>query len=182
MNVKYELMSQADVKRTLDRLASEIVEGNPVHSELVMVGIRTRGGPLAERLARRVGTLTSQAPEVGYVDIAFHRDDFSMIGEKPVVKGTELPFDIRGRTVILVDDVLYTGRTVRAAIEELMDYGRPKAVRLCILVDRGDRELPICPDYVGKVFQAGLAETVDVKVREIDGADSVVVLEERAQK
>jgi pyrimidine operon attenuation protein/uracil phosphoribosyltransferase len=179
MNVKYELMTSSDVERTLNRLASEIVEGHPDLSSLALVGIQTRGGPLALRLSKMIGTLSGRTPPVGYVDISFYRDDLSMIGEAPQVKGTELPFDLNDKTVLLVDDVLYTGRTVRAAMDELMDYGRPRAIRLCILVDRGNRELPICADYVGKVFQSGLDETVDVKVREIDAADSVVVLDKK---
>ena len=181
MKIKYELMSEADVERTLNRLASEIVEGHPDLSALVLIGIQTRGGPLALRLSKRIETLTGTAPQVGYVDISFYRDDLSMIGEAPQVKGTELPFDIHEKTVVLVDDVLYTGRTVRAAMDELMDYGRPKAIRLCILVDRVDRELPICPNYVGKVFKAGHRETIDVKVNEVDGSDSVVVVEKASQ-
>jgi pyrimidine operon attenuation protein/uracil phosphoribosyltransferase len=181
MKIKYELMSAADIERTLNRLASEVVEAHPDLSALVLIGIQTRGGPLARRVSKRIQKLSGTAPPVGYVDISFYRDDLSMIGEAPQVKGTELPFDVNEKTVVLVDDVLYTGRTVRAAMDELMDYGRPKAIRLCILVDRGDRELPICPDYVGKVFKAGLEETVDVKVKEIDDADSVVVVERKSE-
>ena len=182
MKVKYELMSGRDIERTLNRLASEVIESHPDPSDIVLVGIQTRGGPLALRLSRIIEELSGTAPPVGYVDISFYRDDLSMISEKPLVKSTELPFDINGKTVILVDDVLYTGRTVRAAMDELMDYGRPKAIRLCVLVDRGNRELPICPDFVGKAFHAGLDETVDVKVMEIDGSDRVLVVERRGER
>ena len=158
-------------------MASEIVERNPEVGEMVLVGIKTRGEPLARRLQAEIYRLTGVEVPVGSVDISFYRDDLSLIGERPEVKGTYLPCDINGKLVVLVDDVLYTGRTVRAAIDELLDYGRPRAIRLCILLDRGHRELPISPDCVGKSLTTAASQFVEVRLREVDGVDEAFLLE-----
>ena len=169
--------------RTLSRIAHEIIEGNPELDQVALVGIQTRGVPLAHRLARLIEERAGEPPELGAVDITFYRDDVSVRGgeaprsPQPVVRDTQLGFPLEGRTVVLVDDVLYTGRTIRAAIEALFDYGRPARVQLAVLVDRGHRELPIRPDYVGKNLPTARNERVNVRVRELDGADVVTITE-----
>ena len=170
--------------RTLSRIAHEIIEANPELDEVALVGIQTRGVPLAQRLARLIEERAGDAPELGAVDITFYRDDVAVrAGEaprhaQPVVRDTQLGFPLEGRTVVLVDDVLYTGRTIRAAIEALFDYGRPARVQLAVLVDRGHRELPIRPDYVGKNLPTSRDERVQVQLLEIDEVDRVVILNE----
>jgi len=180
-----KLLLDADaLGRTLSRIAHEIIEGNPELDQVALVGIQTRGVPLAHRLARLIEERAGEAPELGAVDITFYRDDVSVrAGEaprspQPIVRDTQLGFPLEGRTVVLVDDVLYTGRTIRAAIEALFDYGRPARVQLAVLVDRGHRELPIRPDYVGKNLPTSRRETVAVLLREHDGVDRVVIKEE----
>ena len=169
--------------RTLSRIAHEIIEGNPDLDEIALVGIQTRGVPLARRLARLIEERAGVAPAVGTVDITFHRDDVSVrrgeapLAAQPVVRATQLDFPLDGRTVVLVDDVLYTGRTIRAAIEALFDYGRPARVQLAVLVDRGHRELPIRPDYVGKNLPTSRSERVNVHVEELDQVDEVRITE-----
>ena len=166
--------------RTLRRIASEIVERHPGLSGVVLVGVRSRGVPLAARLARIGGELAGGvAPPVGALDITLYRDDLTALAPHPVVRGTDIPGSIDDRTVILVDDVLYTGRTARAALDELIDFGRPARIELAVLVDRGRRELPIQPDYVGKQVTTRLDENVEVSVQEQDGADRVVLLERK---
>ncbi len=168
--------------RTLSRIAHEIIEGNPELDEVALVGIQTRGVPLARRLARLIEDRTGQAPELGAVDITFYRDDVSVRGgeaplaPQPVVRATQLDFPLDGRTVVLVDDVLYTGRTIRAAIEALFDYGRPDRVQLAVLVDRGHRQLPIRPDYVGKNLPTARDERIQVQLVEVDEIDSVTLV------
>lgn len=170
------LMDEDALVRTIRRLAAEIAEReNP--DNLVLVGIKTRGFPIAKRIARELSENHAVEVPVGAVDITFYRDDLSTIAEIPQVKGSELPFEVEGKVVILCDDVLYTGRTARAALEELLDYGRYKAVRLCVIVDRGWRELPICPDYVGRKIDTLESEVVEVRLREVDGEDSVWICE-----
>jgi pyrimidine operon attenuation protein / uracil phosphoribosyltransferase len=172
--------------RTLSRIAHEIIEGNPDLDDVALVGIQTRGVPLARRLARLISERAGVAPEVGTVDITFHRDDVSVRhGEapraaQPVVRATQLDFPLDGRTVVLVDDVLYTGRTIRAAIETLFDYGRPARVQLAVVVDRGHRELPIRPDYVGKNLPTARGERIQVQVVEVDEVDAVLLVSSRA--
>ena len=167
--------------RTLSRIAHEIIEGNPELDQVALVGIQTRGVPLAQRLARLIEERAGEAPELGAVDITFYRDDVSVRGgeaprsPQPVVRDTQLGFALEGRTVVLVDDVLYTGRTIRAAIEALFDYGRPERIQLAVLVDRGHRELPIRPDYVGKNLPTARGERVNVRVAELDGTDEVTI-------
>jgi len=171
-----------DLRRTLRRIAHEIAEGNPQPERLAIVGIHTRGALIARRLHALVGELTEAETPIGDLDISFYRDD---VGAKapaaqPVVHSSHIDFDLTGRTVVLVDDVLFTGRTVRAAIDALFDYGRPQRVQLAVLCDRGHRELPIRPDYVGKNLPTARGERVNVRLEEIDGADEVTISESKA--
>lgn len=176
-----EILDADALARTLARLAHELIERNDELEELALVGIHTRGAPLARRLAALVAERSGVEPALGTVDISFHRDDVLVRGGaaplrvQPVVRGTELGFPLEGRTCVLVDDVLFTGRTIRAAIDALLDYGRPDRVQLAVLIDRGHRELPIRPDYVGKNLPTALAERVRVELDEIDGQDRVLL-------
>src|SRR3954449_6137863 len=176
------LLDAEALSRTLSRIAHEIIEANPELDQVALVGIQTRGVPLARRLARLIEERAGEAPELGAVDITFYRDDVRVRGgeaplhPQPLVRATQLDFPLDGRTVILVDDVLYTGRTIRAAIEALFDYGRPARVQLAVLVDRGHRELPIRPDYVGKNLPTARSERVNVRVAELDGVDEVAIV------
>ena len=176
VNEKATLMTAADIRRAIARLASRIIADHPRNDEIVLLGIRTRGVPLAERLARQMAESYGVRVPVGALDITFYRDDLSRVAPHPIVKKTDLPLDITDRTVILVDDVLYTGRTIRAALDHLMDYGRPQQVRLVVLVDRGHRELPICADYVGKTIPTEKNDIVQVMLAESDGVDRVVLV------
>ena len=168
------LLDEDAMARTLRRIAHEIVEGNAELDRLALVGIHTRGVPLAQRLRRHIADLGGTAPAAGTVDITFYRDDVSVRSRgapphaQPVVRATSLDFPLEGKTVVLVDDVLYTGRTIRAAIEALFDYGRPERVQLAVLADRGHRELPIRPDYVGKNLPTARSERIQVELVEVD--------------
>jgi pyrimidine operon attenuation protein/uracil phosphoribosyltransferase len=164
-----------DIRRVLTRIAHEIVEGGGEPEQLALVGIHTRGAVLAARLRELLGELHDIDVPLGDLDIAFYRDDVTLRGGAPVVHSTHLDFDIDGRTIVIVDDVMFTGRTVRAAIEALFDYGRPARVQLAVLADRGHRELPVRPDYVGKNLPTARSERVNVHVVEIDGEDSVSI-------
>jgi pyrimidine operon attenuation protein / uracil phosphoribosyltransferase len=181
-----EILDAAAFGRTLARLAHELIERNDDVPRLALVGIHTRGVPLARRLQTLVAERSGVEPELGAVDISFHRDDVLVRGRaaplhpQPVVRGTELDFALEGRTCVLVDDVLYTGRTIRAAIDALLDFGRPDRVQLVVLVDRGHRELPIRPDYVGKNLPTALDERVRVELNEIDGRDRVLLEQGRS--
>ncbi len=174
------VLDHHDMRRTLVRIAHQIVEKNPA-GEIALVGIHRRGAALAQRLHALVGELLDTAVPLGFVDISFYRDDLTTraVGPaSPIVHATQLDFDIQGpppRTIVIVDDVLYTGRTVRAAIDEVFDYGRPARVQLAVLVDRGHRELPIRPDYVGKNLPTSQKQRVNVRVKEIDGRDEVTI-------
>jgi pyrimidine operon attenuation protein/uracil phosphoribosyltransferase len=180
---RQELMDGPRLTRTLDRIAHEILERHPELTNTVLVGVRTRGVPLARRLAALLGRASGTAPPpVGALDITLYRDDLTTIAPHPVLKGTDIPTSIDGRTVVLVDDVLYTGRTVRAALDELIDFGRPSRIELAVLVDRGHRELPIRADYVGRAITTTRAEIVQVQLADEDGRDRVVVLEKPAAK
>jgi len=176
MTVVNRIADEGGIQRTIERLASEIAERENL-SEAVLVGIRTRGVPLAQRIAAILEGKTGKPVRVGQLDITFYRDDLTRIAEAPMVKGSNIPFQIEGKTVILCDDVLYTGRTVRAAMDELLDFGRFAALRLCVLVDRGWRELPICPDYTGFQVKTMGHEVVEVKFRETDGRDEILLVE-----
>jgi pyrimidine operon attenuation protein/uracil phosphoribosyltransferase len=169
------LLDEADIARTLRRIAHEIVEKHPDLDRLVLVGIYTRGVTIAERLRELIGQFAGQDVPTGALDISFYRDDVRA-HPQPVVKATRLDFAIDHRSVVLVDDVLYTGRTIRSAIEALFAYGRPDRVQLAVLVDRGHRELPIRPDYVGKNLPTARHERVNVQLDEVDGVDRIVLL------
>jgi pyrimidine operon attenuation protein / uracil phosphoribosyltransferase len=169
------ILDRDDMRRTLVRIAHEIVEKNP-EGAIALVGIHRRGAVLAQRLHALTSELLSQAVPLGFVDIAFYRDDLAMRPSAPVVHATQLDFPVDGRTIVIVDDVLYTGRTVRAAIDEIFDYGRPARVQLATLVDRGHRELPIRPDYVGKNIPTSQEQRVNVRVDEVDGYDEVKIV------
>jgi pyrimidine operon attenuation protein/uracil phosphoribosyltransferase len=166
-----------DMRRTLVRIAHEIVEKNGEPEEFAIVGIHRRGAILASRLHGLLGDLVDREVPLGAVDISFYRDDLSHRADQPVVHASHVDFPLDGRTVVIVDDVLYTGRTVRAAIEALFDYGRPARVQLAVLADRGHRELPIRPDYVGKNLPTSQSERVNVRVEELDGVDEVTISE-----
>ena len=176
-----EILDADALGRTVARLAHELIERNDDLEQLALVGIHTRGAPLARRLQKLVEERSGVEVALGAVDISFHRDDVLVRGRtaplhvQPVVRGTDLGFPLGGTTCVLVDDVLFTGRTIRAAIEALLDYGRPQRVELAVLVDRGHRELPIRPDYVGKNLPTALDERVRVELEEIDGVDRVVL-------
>ena len=174
---KAQLMSASEIDRTLLRLAYEIIERHDGAEGLVFVGIRRRGVPLAERLARKIGEIEKVSPPVATLDITFYRDDLSTVDSKPVVHKQAAPFSIEAKDVILVDDVLYTGRTTRAALDALVDMGRPRRVELCVLIDRGHRELPIHADHVGRTVQTSDTEVIEVRLREVDGEERVMLCE-----
>ncbi|HTO91466.1 MAG TPA: bifunctional pyr operon transcriptional regulator/uracil phosphoribosyltransferase PyrR [Candidatus Sulfotelmatobacter sp.] len=174
---KAEIVEADGLRRIVTRIAHEIVERNKGVEELVLVGIRRRGVPLAHRIARKIQEFEGGAPALGSLDITLYRDDLSTVAHQPVVGTTEIPVDIQGKVVVLVDDVLYTGRTVRAAMDALIDFGRPRAIQLAVVIDRGHRELPIRADYVGKNVPTSKKEVIGVKLLEIDGVDSVVIKE-----
>jgi pyrimidine operon attenuation protein/uracil phosphoribosyltransferase len=176
---KATIMDQESVGRVLMRMAHEILEKNKGTQDLAIVGIRNRGAYLALRMAELIEKIDGTKPPVGLLDITLYRDDLSSIAQQPVVHKTELDFDVEDKKIVLVDDVLYTGRTVRAALDEIIDFGRPQFIQLAVLVDRGHRELPIRADYVGKNIPTSSKETVEVRLVEIDGVDEVVVMEER---
>ena len=171
------LMDSEGIRRALTRIAHEIVEKNKGVDGLVLVGIRTRGVPLAERLAAEIRRIEATPITFGVLDITLYRDDLSRLDYQPVVRETKLPGNINGKNVILVDDVLYTGRTIRAALDAIMDIGRPQTIQLAVLIDRGHRELPIRADYVGKNVPTSHRENVSVQLGETDGEDKVVIEE-----
>ena len=170
-------MDAGRMARTLTRIAHEILERHPDVKRLALVGVRSRGVPLARRLARLIGEAAGAEPPVGALDIALYRDDFTSLAAQPITKGSDILFSIDGRTLVLVDDVLFTGRTVRAALDQLIDFGRPARIELAVLVDRGHRELPIRADYVGRSLSTSRDEAVQVQVREEDGKDEVVLIQ-----
>ncbi len=174
---KGQLMSSSEIDRTLVRLANEILERNNGLADVVLVGVRRRGVPLAERLAKKMMEIEKTAPPVETLDITFYRDDLSTVAQKPVVQEVPSSFSVAGKTAILVDDVLYTGRTTRAALEALLDHGRPQRVDLCVLIDRGHRELPIQANYVGRVIQTSDTEVIEVRLREVDNQERVMLCE-----
>jgi pyrimidine operon attenuation protein/uracil phosphoribosyltransferase len=174
---KAQLMSSSEIERTLVRLAHEIIEKNNGINNLGLVGVRRRGVPLAQRLGQMIERIEKDAIFVGTLDITLYRDDLSTLGPKPVVQKSDVGFSITGMTIILVDDVLYTGRTARAAMDALFDQGRPRLVQLCVLIDRGHRELPIEAMYVGRKVQTTAREIIEVKLREVDGAEKVLLVE-----
>ncbi len=172
---KNVLMDEAAIRRALTRIAHEIIERNKGVEDCVVVGIKTRGIYLAKRLAERIGQIENTQIPVGELDITFYRDDLTHKAEDAQFKGARLPTEVTGKTVVLVDDVLYTGRTVRAALDALIDQGRPKMIQLAVLVDRGHRELPIRPDFVGKNVPTSRSEIVAVQLAEVDSIDQVTI-------
>jgi pyrimidine operon attenuation protein/uracil phosphoribosyltransferase len=174
---KAQLMSSSEIDRTLLRLAYEIVERHDGAEGLVFVGVKRRGVPLAERLARKISEIEKTSPPVGTLDITFYRDDLSTVDAKPVVHKSGSPVSVEEKNVILVDDVLYTGRTTRAALDALIDLGRPRRVELCVLIDRGHRELPIHADYTGRTVQTSDREVIEVRLREVDNQERVMLCE-----
>lgn len=177
MKEKARLLDREAVERSLMRIAHEILEKNKGTQELCLVGIRTRGAHLAKRLQGCIEKIEKQTVPVGILDITLYRDDLTLIAQQPVVHKTEIEFDLTDKHVVLVDDVLYTGRTVRAALDALMDLGRPKTIQLAVLVDRGHRELPVRADYVGKNIPTAKNETIEVRLLELDATDEVIITE-----
>ncbi len=180
LRVKATVLDAGGIKRTLQRIAHEILEKNQGVEDLVVIGIRTRGAYLAERIAGNIKEIEGKDVPVGAMDITMYRDDLTEVAEQPVVHSTEIDFDINKKKIILVDDVLFTGRTVRCALDELIDFGRPACIQLAVLVDRGHRELPIRPDFVGKNIPTSMNESVEVRLKEMDEEEEVVLLEEKA--
>jgi pyrimidine operon attenuation protein/uracil phosphoribosyltransferase len=170
-----QIMTADEIRRATIRISHEIVEKQAGTAGLALVGIQRRGVPLARRIAAAIGENEATAIPVGALDITFYRDDLSLVAQQPIVKGTDLPFDLNGATVVLVDDVLFTGRTIRAAMDALVDFGRPQAIRLAVLVDRGHRELPIRADHVGKNVPTSREEVVRVHLAEVDDEDAVLI-------
>jgi pyrimidine operon attenuation protein/uracil phosphoribosyltransferase len=173
---RVRVLDAASIDRSLTRIAHEILERNKSLQSVGLVGVQTRGVPLARRLAVRLGAIEGAVPPVGVLDINLYRDDLSRIADHPVLRRTEIPFDLDDAVVILVDDVLFTGRTVRAALDALMDLGRPRQIQLAVLIDRGHRELPVRADFVGKNLPTAETERVDVGLSETDGEDEVAIV------
>jgi pyrimidine operon attenuation protein/uracil phosphoribosyltransferase len=170
-------MSSSEIERTLVRLAHEIVERNNGAANIGLVGIKRRGVPLAQRIGKLIETIERQPVDTGVLDISFYRDDLSTRDVRPVVEKGDIGFDIEGRDIILMDDVLYTGRTIRAALDALFDHGRPKSVQLLVLIDRGHRELPIEARFIGRIVPTSRREIIEVKLREIDNDEQVILVE-----
>lgn len=174
---KAKIMDTEQLDKTLTRIAHEIIEKNKDIERIAIVGIRTRGAFLAERLANKIKDIGKKEVRVGILDITLYRDDLTTIAEQPVVHKTEIDFNIQDKIIILVDDVLYTGRTIRCALDALIDFGRPRNIQLVVLIDRGHRELPIRADYVGKNIPTSQNEIVQVKIVEVDGVDEIIIQE-----
>lgn len=175
MDFKAKILDDKAIGRSITRLAHEIIEKNKGVDDIVLVGILSRGFPIANRIADKICEIEGKSVRVGQVDITMYRDDLSTVGDNPIVNGSDIPFDLSNQNVILVDDVIYTGRTVRAALDAVMDFGRPRTIQLAVLVDRGHRELPIRADYVGKNVPTSTKEIVKVRISEIDGIDEVCI-------
>ena len=174
---KRQLMSADEIRRTLERLAHEIVEKTAGAKDLALIGVRRRGIPLAERLGKSIRASSKAEVPVGTLDITLYRDDLSTVAPQPVVQSSEIPFPVDDRDLLLVDDVLYTGRTVRAAMNGLFDLGRPRRIRLCVLIDRGHRELPVEATFVGRTVETSDAEIIEVRLQEIDHEERVMVMD-----
>ena len=174
---KAQIMDAHEIRRVLTRIAHEIIERNKGVGNVALVGIRRRGVPLAERLAQKIKEIENAEVPVGTLDITLYRDDLTTLAHQPLVHQTKVDFSIAGKVVILVDDVLFTGRTVRSALDAIIDLGRPEAIQMMVLIDRGHRELPIRADFVGKNVPTSKKEVVSVRVKEIDNEDSVVIME-----
>ncbi len=180
LRLKGRLMSASEIERTLVRLAHEIVEKNDGAENIGLIGIKRRGVPLAQRLAVMIGNIEKRQVEIGVLDISFYRDDLTTAGPRPTVNKSDIGFDVNGRDIILLDDVLYTGRTIRAALDALFDHGRPKSVQLLVLIDRGHRELPIQATYTGRSVPTSSREIIEVKLKEVDGDEQVLLVEVEA--
>ena len=178
---KRQLLSAKEINRTLQRLAHEIVEKSGGAEDLALVGIRRRGVPLAERMAELMRGFAGTTVPVGTLDITLYRDDLSTIGPQPVLQSTNIDFPVDDRDLVVVDDVLYTGRTIRAAMNGLFDLGRPKRIRLCVLIDRGHRELPVEASFVGRTVETSDTEIVEVRLREVDSEERVVLVDRVAE-
>ncbi len=174
---KTQLMTAEETERTLGRLAHEIVEKTGGAGKVALIGIRRRGVPLAQRIAKSMGAINGVTPPIGVLDITLYRDDLSLVAAQPVVQSTDIPFSVDDKDLIVVDDVLYTGRTVRAALNGLFDLGRPRRIQLCVLIDRGHRELPLEATYVGRTVQTADNEIVEVRLREVDHEERVMLME-----
>lgn len=174
---KKQLMSGSEVDRTLVRLAHEVLEKTTDLGNLAFIGIQRRGAPLAQRLAAKIENLENLKVPVGILDITWYRDDLSTIAERPVLRSKQIDFPVTGKDIVLVDDVLYTGRTIRAALDALFEHGRPARVQLLVLIDRGHRELPIEARYVGRALQTSNSEIIEVKLQEVDGQERVMLVE-----
>lgn len=174
---KNQIMDERAVERALIRISHEIIENNRDMDEVCLIGIQRRGVPMAKRIADNIQAIEGKKPTLGILDITLYRDDLSELAEHPIVNATEIPFSVSGKIIILIDDVLFTGRTIRSAIEAIVDSGRPKMIQLAVLIDRGHRELPIRADYVGKNVPTSRNELIAVNLKEFDGADNVVILE-----
>ncbi|MBN1526173.1 MAG: bifunctional pyr operon transcriptional regulator/uracil phosphoribosyltransferase PyrR [Candidatus Omnitrophica bacterium] len=174
---KTKILDKVSIERTLERLAHEIIEKVKAVEGIALVGIKNRGAPLAERIADKIMDIAGKRPPVGALDITLYRDDLTQVAEQPVVHATEIDFNIDGIKVILIDDVLFTGRTIRCALDALVDFGRPSQIQLAVLIDRGHRELPIRADYVGKNVPTAPKEVIEVRLSETDGKDEVVLCE-----
>ena len=175
------IMDEKAIHRALVRIAHEIIEYNKGTEDMAIIGIKARGAPLAQRIAGIINQIEETKLPVGSMDITLYRDDIQTKLEQPLVQKTEIDFDVVDKTIILVDDVLFTGRTIRAALDQIIDFGRPKSIQLAVLVDRGHRELPIRADYVGKNIPTAFEDSVEVKIKEIDDEDSVVVIRKPAK-
>lgn len=169
------VMTRKEMELELSRIAGEVVHDHPELERLVLIGIRRRGVPLAQRLQKKIQRLSKKQLSLGILDITFYRDDLSLVDTQPVVEGSHLDFDVNDQDVLLVDDVLYTGRTTRAALDSILDYGRPRRIELAVLIDRGNRELPIQADYVGKYVETDEDKVVEVRVSSIDGEEGVIL-------
>jgi pyrimidine operon attenuation protein/uracil phosphoribosyltransferase len=176
---KAKILDKKQIDKLIKRISHQIIEKNDKTEELAIIGIRARGAPLAERIANYMKEFTGSHPLFGTLDITLYRDDLTTIAEQPVIHKTEIDFDISKKTIVLVDDVLYTGRTIRCAMDALIDFGRPRKIQLAVLIDRGHREFPIRPDYVGKNLPTSCQEVVQVRLKEIDGKDEVVLEEKK---
>ena len=179
LEIKKQLLSAEDLDRTISRIANQIIEKNQGMTELVLIGIRTRGVPLAQRIAEKIKKLEGTKPPIGILDITLYRDDLTTIAQSPLVRKTDVPFSVTKKVVVLVDDVLFTGRTIRSALDALIDFGRPKCIQLAVLIDRGHRELPIQADFIGKTIPTALNEVIDVMFMETDNVDAVYLLHKK---
>ncbi len=175
MRLKSEVMDEAAIKRAIIRIAHEILERNKGVNNVVLIGIQRRGVPLSLKIAETLRLVEGKDVGVGELDITLYRDDFSLLSEHPLIKGTSIPFNITGKNVVLVDDVIFTARTIRAAMEAIMELGRPKSIQLAVLIDRGHRELPIKADYVGKNIPTSMDELISVNLQEVDGKTNVEI-------